>query len=184
VDFSWVRQLAEQSNQHEIDKQDKERRRIEDERLKAFATVPFVDKMYMLFQACCEEFNKHSMFPELRITVSKITKKSRGVETPNPEEIAYFTFTRQSWMYGVRGINGVVEFVELPVTEGASSLNMKLDELGLDSSIKLVASIEGDPMDMRKKQVIWTLRDEIMDGPKLITVCQNYFTEFVKRTNE
>lgn len=93
MDFSWVRQLADQSNQHEIDKQEK-------------------------------------------------------------------------------------------VTEGAGLLTMKLDELGVDSSVKLIASVEGDPMDMQKKEIVWTLRDEITDGPKLITVCQNYFTEFIKRTNE
>lgn len=184
MDFSWVRQLADQSNQYEIDKQDKERRRQEDERLKAMATGPFVDKLFMLYQACCEEFNKHCMFQDLRVTLSRLTRKSRGPDAAVPDEIAYFTFTRKSWMYGIRGINGSVEFIELPVTEGAASLTMKLDELGVDSSVKLIAKIEGDPMDMKKKQVVWTLNDQVMDGPKLISVSQNYFSEFVKRTNE
>ena len=184
VDFSWVRQLAEQSNQHELDKQAKERQRQEEERLKAMATLPFVDKLFMLFQACCEEFNKHTMFAELRVTVSRITKKSKGPDSQIPDEIAYFTFTRKSWMYGVRGINGTIEFVELPVTEGAGSLNMKLDEIGVDSNTKLLAKVEGDPQDVKKKQVVWTLNDEIMDGPKLIGLCQNYFSEFIRKTND
>lgn len=184
MDFSWVRQLAEQSNQYELDKQAQERQKKEEERMQANATVPFVDKLFMLFQACCEEFNKHSMFQELRVSVSRLTKKSKGPDAPTPDEIAYFTFTRKSWMYGVRGINGVVEFVELPVTEGAGSLNMKLDEIGCESKTKLLAKVEGDPMDVKKKQVVWTLNDEIMDGPKLIGLCQNYFSDFVKRTND
>ena len=54
MDFSWVRQLAEESNQHELNKQELERRKKEDELMTALATVPFVDKLFMLLQACCE----------------------------------------------------------------------------------------------------------------------------------
>lgn len=188
MDFSWVRQLAEESNQYEQDKQEKERIRQEEERLVALATVPFVEKLFMLVQAFCEEFNKHSVYPDLRINMSRLTKKSKAPYGENlqiqPEEISYFTFTRKSWMFGIRGINGIVEFVEFPVTEGAASLAMRLDELGVDSNYKLIARVEIDALDPQKKQVIWTLKDELMDGPKLISLCQHYFSDFAKRTND
>jgi hypothetical protein len=187
VDFSWVKQLADQANQIEIDKQEGQRKKQEEERLGALATVPFIDKLYMLFQACSEEFNKHSMFPNLRVAVSRLNKKTKGsysdLSIPS-EEIAYFTFTRRNWMYGIRGINGIVDFCEFPVTEGASSLTMKLDELGLEASYQLIAKVQGDPQDVSKKTVVWTYNDEIMDGPKLISLCQHYFSEFITRTND
>lgn len=187
MDFSWVKQLAEQSNQIEVEKQEALRKKQEEDRLKALATVPFIDKLYMLFQACSDEFNKHTMFPNLRVSTSKLYKKSKGtyadLSIPS-EEVAYFTFTRRTWMYGIRGMNGIVDFIELPVTEGGSSISFKLDELGVDSSYKLIATMQGDPQDSAKKLVVWTLRDEVMDGPKLISLCQHYFSEFVTRTND
>lgn len=187
VDFSWVKQLADQANQIEIDKQEGIRKKQEEDRLGALATVPFVDKLYMLFQACSEEFNKHSMFPNLRVAVSRLIKKTKGsysdLSVPS-EEIAYFTFTRRNWMYGIRGINGSVEFCEFPVTEGAANLTMKLDELGLEASYQLLAKVQADPQDASKKAVVWTYNDETMDGPKLISLCQHYFSEFITRTND
>lgn len=186
MELSWIKQLADDSNQSEAEKQENERRKNEEERLKALATVPFVEKLFKLVQTWCDEFNKYSIYPDLRITMSRLTKKSKGNDSPNAsaDEIAYFTFTRKSWMFGIRGINGIVEFVELPVTEGASALSMKLDELGVDSVYKLVARVEIDKNDAQKKQVLWTFKDEFMDGPRLGSLCQHFFTEFVKRTNE
>ena len=185
MELSWIKQLADDSNQSEAEKQENERRKKEEERLMALATVPFVEKLFKLVQSWCDEFNKYSIYPDLRITVSRLTKKSRGPEsTAALEEIAYFTFTRKSWMFGVRGINGIIDFVELPVTEGAASLSMKLDELGMDSVYKLSAKVEPDRNDGQKKQVLWTLKDEVMDGPRLGSLCQHFFTEFVKRTND
>ncbi len=187
MDFSWVRQLAESSNRFEEEKQENERREREEERLKALATIPFVDKLFMLLQTFCEEFNKYSIYPELRVSISRISKRSKApyneTSKVSPDEIAYFTFTRKSWMYGIRGINGVVEFIEFPVTEGAASLSMRLDEIGADSSYKLEAKIQHD-VEGTKKQVIWYLKDELMDGPKLISLCQHYFSDFITRTND
>lgn len=186
MDFSWVRQLAEESNQHEQIKQEQERIRQEEERLVALATVPFVEKLYMLIQAFCEEFNKYSIYPDLRISMSKLSKRSKAPYPDDryikPDEVAYFTFTRKSWMFGIRGSNGLVEFIEFPVTDGAGSLSLKLDELGADGVYTLNAKIETE--DGQKKQVVWTYKDEVMDGPKLISLCQHYFGDFVKRTND
>lgn len=188
MDFSWVRQLAEESNQHELDKLEKERLKLEEERLAAIATVPFVEKLFMLVQACCEEFNKHTMFPELRVLTGRLTKKSKG---PYPEdikvkadEVAYFVFTRKQLMCGIRGINGNVEFVEFPVSDGPSALGMKLDEASAEVRYKLVAKAELEFEASKKRQIIWTYNDENMDGPKLISLCQHYFSEFIKRTND
>lgn len=187
MDFSWVKQLADQANQIEVEKQNAHRKKLEDDRLNALATVPFVEKLFMLLQAFAEEFNKHSMFPNLRVTVTRLIKKTKGsysdLNIPS-EEIAYFTFTRRNWMYGIRGINGIIEFVEFPVTEGAASLTMKLDELGVESTYTLIAKVQGDPQDVSKKQVVWTYNEDVMDGPKLISLCQHYFSEFVTRTND
>lgn len=187
MELSWIKQLADDSNQAEATKQEDERRKKEEERLVAFATVPFVEKLFKLVQSWCEEFNKYSMYPELRVTVSRLTKKTRGPQfegTGPLDEVGYFTFTRKSWMFGIRGINGTVDFCQLPVTEGAASLSMKLDELGVDSVYKLVAKVESDKSDVQKKQVLWTLNDEVMDGPRLGLLCQHFFTDFVKRTND
>ena len=189
MDFSWVRQLAEESNQHEIDKQENLRRKLEDERQMALATVPFVEKLFMLVQACCDEYNKHTMFQDLRVIISRgITKKSKGTYenllSPNDEN-AFFSFARRNSMYGIRGTNGVVEFVDsVQVSDVSSSLSLRLDEMSVGVAYKLVAKTEGDPLDLNKKSVVWTLKDEIMDGPKLINLCQHYFSEFVKRTDD
>ncbi|MBX9690302.1 MAG: hypothetical protein K2X27_26550 [Candidatus Obscuribacterales bacterium] len=187
MDFSWVRQLAEQSNQHELDRQEKERQRLEDEQLLALATVPFVEKFYMLFQAYCDEFNKHAIFPGLRVSIGRLSKRSKGpyeVGALSFEEISYFTFTRKGWMYGIRGINGSIEFVKFPVSEGAASLNMKLDEMGADVVYKLNGKIEGEATDIKSKQVVWMLNDTPMPGPHLTDLCQRFFVDFVSRTNE
>ncbi len=184
MDFSWVRELAEQANQIEVDRQECERLKLEEERAIAAATIPFIEKLYMLLNTCTEEFNKHTHYPNLRVTMSRFQKKSRGApygsNDPNyvNEEIAYFTFTRRSWMFGVRGINGIVDFVEFPVTEGASALNMKLDELGIEGMYKLKGFLDRD-----NKQVLWTMHEQLLDGPKLILLCQEFFSNFIKRTN-
>lgn len=186
MEFSWIRQLADDSNQRLIEKQENERRKQEEERLMAMATVPFVEKLFKLNQTWCDEFNKYAMYPELRVTVSRLAKRSKAqsdLQVPL-EEVAYFTFTRKSWMFGIRGINGIIDFVELPVTEGAAALSMKLDELGIDSVYKLVAKVEPDRTDPQKKQVVWTLKDEVMDGPRLGQLCQHFFSDFITRTND
>ncbi len=190
MDFSWVKQLAEQSNQNEISKQEKEWKRIEDERMTALATIPFVEKLFMLMNACAEEFNKHSQFSQLNVTISRsVSKKTNAPYDPSylgqPDEKAYFSFARKNSMFGIRGINGVVEFVdEIQVSDMASALSMRLDEMSVGSAYKLVAKVEGDPMDIRKKQVVWTYKDAGLDGPALMSLCQHYFSDFIKRTDD
>jgi hypothetical protein len=189
VDFSWVKQLADQSNQHELEKQEQERRKLENERLVALATVPFVEKLFKLLQACCEEFNKYCMYPELRVMMSRgVNKRARGAydnASSILDENAYFSFARRNSMYGIRGTNGIIEFVDdIQVSDAASSINLRLNEMSAGVIYKLVAKVEGDPMDMSKKNVVWTLNDETMDGPMLITLCQHYFSGFIKRTDD
>jgi hypothetical protein len=188
VDYSWVRQLAERSNDYEAEKQAAERRRIENERLVSQATVPFVEKLFRLLQAFCEEFNKHCMYPDLRVVMSRaLSKKSMGnidKSSTAVEESAYFAFARRNSMYGIRGMSGSIEFVdEIQVSDVQSSLTMRLDEMTAGAMYKLVARVEGDPLDLTRKYVVWTLGNETMDGPMLNTLCQRYFTEFIKRTD-
>lgn len=183
MDFSWVKQLADQANQLELERQDEERKRIAREKRLAAATTPFNEKLYMLLNMCCDEFNKHCMFANLRVTITRFQQKTRmppgDPQLVVPEEISYFTFTRKTWLYGVRGINGIVEFVQFPVSEGAGGLNLKLDELGIDARYTLTAKEDED-----SKEVIWTLNEELMDGPKLVSLCQAFFSEFIHATNE
>lgn len=185
MDFSWIKQLAEETNQLEISRQEEERRQLEEQRLIALATVPFTEKLYTLLRTCCEEFNKFCMFPDSRINVSKLEKKSKLGSYTNDlheqaHEVAYFTFARKSWLYGLRGINGVVDFVQIPTTEGAQGLSLKLDEMGVDSRYKLEARI--DPAN--SKTIVWYLQQETMDGNKLVSLCQRYFCDFIQTTNE
>ncbi len=190
MDFSWVKQLAEQSNQHELNKQEKERRRIEDEHLTAMATIPFVEKLFLLVNACCDEFNKHAMFQDLRVTISRgVTKKSRAPYDLSlghqPEEKAFFSFARRNSMFGIRGVNGVVEFVDkVQVSDMQSALSMRLDEMSVGAAYKLQAIVEGDPMDVRKRSVIWTYKESNLDGPALMSLCQHYFSDFIKSTDD
>jgi len=181
VDFSWVKQLAEQSNQQELQRQEKERNAREDKRLAALATVPFVEKIFVLIQTCTDEFNKHCMFPNLRIVNSRLTKWSKTPDVPGaePDEVAYFMFARTQYMYGIRGVNGLVEFVELPVTDTSSSLNMRLHELGIDASKTFEAEL-----DPATRAIVWKMNGRPLDGPAIISTCQQYFSEFISRTNE
>jgi hypothetical protein len=189
VDFSWVRQLSDESNRHEFERLENERNRRENEYLVALATVPFVEKLFKLLQLCCEEFNKHCLFPELRVVVSRnVTKKSRGnyQNTQAPaEESAFFTFARRHAMYGVRGMNGEIEFVDaVAVTDVSSAMNMRLDEMSVSAVYKLVAKVEPDFGEESEKTVLWTLDDVTMDGPRLIDLCRQYFCWFIKRTDD
>ena len=130
------------------------------------------------------------MFHDLRVSIGKsISKKTKAgsyesLDTPL-EESAYFAFARRNAMYGIRGINGTVEFVDsIQVSDVSSALTMRLDEMSVTVAYKLVAKVESDPLDISKRTVVWTMNDEVMDGPKLINLCQHYFREFVKRTND
>lgn len=184
MDFSWVRQLAEESNQHQQEKNEAARRKREEERMVAIATVPFVEKLFKLIQVCCEEYNKYCVYPDLRVIVCRsITRKAMGVS--DLEDSAFFSFARRSAMYGIRGASGVIEFVDdVQVSDVNNALNLRLDEMTVAVVYKLVAKVDVDLLDTSKKSVIWTLNDEVMDGPKLITLCQHYFTRCIKRTDD
>ncbi len=181
MDFSWVKQLADQANQAELARQERDRRDREDKRLVALATVPFVEKLYLLINTCTDEFNKHCMFPNLRVMTSRLYKRQKTSDLPEsePEEVAYFTFSRRGYMYGIRGVNGVVDFVEFPVTDGSGSLTLRLDELGVEPSRKFIAEMEREG-----RKVTWKMDGCVLDGPMIISVCQHYFSEFIGRTNE
>ena len=189
MDFSWVRQLADESNSRELEKQEHERDRMENECLQSLATVPLVEKLFKLIQICSDEFNRHCMFPELRVLISRtITKKSKGsLDSVHAamEEYAFFSFARRNSMYGIRGLNGVIEFVDdIQVSDVASSLNLRLDEMTVQVVYKLIARAEADPSDKTSKHVVWTLNDETLDGPMIITLCQQYFSRFIKGTDD
>src|SRR5262249_15872092 len=130
--------------------------------------------------ACSEEFNKHCMFPRLRVSASKLYKRSRTAEesTAEPDEVAYFTFTRGGYMYAIRGMNGLVEFLEMPVTEG-TNIAIKIDELGVSPSKSLQANLDG-----KSDQVVWSMNGQSLDGPQIITECQRYFCDFIAKSTQ
>jgi hypothetical protein len=181
VDFSWVKQLADAANQQELAKQEEERRVKETRKKVALATCPFVEKIFTLINAYAEEFNKHCMFPRLRVTTTKLYKRSRTGEesTAEPDEVAYFNFTRGGYMYAIRGINGLVEFLEMPITEGSSNISIKIDELGVSPSKTFAAELE-----TKSDQVVWNMKGQTLDGPLIITECQTYFCDFIVKTNQ
>lgn len=183
MDLSWIKLLAEESNQSEISRQERLRREEEERKMVAAATPPFVEKMHRLIDTYAQEFNQHCMFPELRITVSKLQKRNRGAtsgysQANNPiDEVAYFTFTRTHWLFGVKGINGIIEFIEIPVTEGAAAMTYRLDEMGLAATKTLVATIDPDT-----DKPVWSLDGHTLDAPAIYSLCEWYFRDFIERT--
>ena len=179
MDFSWVKQLADQANQQEISKQEEERKAKETRKKVAQATCPFVEKLFLLINTCSEEFNKHCMFQHLRVSGSKLYKRSRtGPEsTAEPDEVAYFTISRGSYMYGIRGMNGLVEFVEMPISEGSGIIAIKLDELGITASKTFVADL-----DLNSNEVIWKMDERPLNGPLIVSQCQQYFSDFIAKS--
>ena len=184
MDFSWVKDLAEQANV-----QESERRRIQRlERLKerqlSLATGPFVEKLYLLINACAEEFNKYIAFNHLKVTTTRVVKRTKGTLYPDdpeltyPEETAYFTFSRKDWTYGMRGSDGSIEFIEISITDGKSGLGARFDEVGATPSRKLVASI-----DDANDQVVWQLDGQNLGGQQIVNICTLYFREFIEKSN-
>lgn len=179
MDFSWVKQLADQSNKTEMERQEKKRREQEDKKTQAMATGPFVEKLFVVINGATDEFNKHCVFPHLRVQISKPYKHSRTGEEPTaePDEIAYFAFIRCGYMYGIRGMNGVVEFIQMPVGD-SSALALKLHELGLNPLERLEAEIDQDT-----KKIRWMHRGAPIDGPSIIALCQKFFVNLIETTN-
>lgn len=179
MDFSWVKQLAEQANDAERNRQEQMRREKEDKKTLAMATIPFVEKLHLVINGATEEFNKHCMFPHLRVQASKMYKHSRTREeaTADPDEVAYFTFYRQGYMYGIRGMNGLVEFVQVPVGEGIT-LNVKLHEMGVTATKSLVAQLE-----FETRKIRWLMEGQVLDGPAIVSQCQKFFVDLIEQTN-
>lgn len=179
LDFSWVKQLADQSNQAEMARQEKDRREKEDKKTVAMATVPFVEKLHLVIMGATEEFNKHCMFPHLRVQTARLYKHSRTHEAADatPDEVAYFAFIRCGYMYGIRGENGSVEFIHMPVGD-SSALTMRLNELGITPLRKMDAVI-----DYESKKVRWVMDGTPMDGPSIVSLCQKFFIDLIERTN-
>jgi hypothetical protein len=179
LDFSWVKQLADQSNKLEMARQEKDRRDREDKKTMAMATVPFVEKLHVVISGATEEFNKHCMYPHLRVVIGKPYKHSKTGEdaTAEPDEVAYFGFIRCGYMYGIRGVNGVVEFIQMPVGD-TSALNLKMHELGVSATERLEAEV-----DRESKKIRWNLNGNPVDGPTIIALCQRFFVDLIEKTN-
>jgi len=179
VDFSWVKQLADQTNQQEIDRQEQKKREREDRRILALATCPFVEKLHVVISGASEEFNKHCMFANLRVETSKLYKHSKSGADPEgePDEVAYFTFMRLGYMYGIRGMNGIVDFIQMPMGEFITG-SVKLHELGLTPSKQLIAD-----MDPATRKTRWMLDGYPMDGPAIVSLCQKFFIDLIQTTN-
>jgi hypothetical protein len=180
VDFSWVKQLADTSNQQELNRQDAERRTKEDRRTAAKATCPFVEKLHLVINGAVDEFNKHCMFPHLRITLSKLYKHSKTGEqsTAEPDEVAYFTFQRMGYMFGIRGENGLVEFVQVPISTDSIIVNLRLNEMALNARRSMIAELEPESQKVR-----WMLDGQAIDGPAIVSCCQKFFIELIELTN-
>ena|GEM_PF-2107170 len=184
VDFSWVKNLADESNKKEVDRLNSERQEKSEHRQEAVATTPLVEKLYLLISACSDEFNKYVNYQHLRVSVTRVQKRSHGTANADDAELAYadeasyFTFARNSWTYAIRGQNGVVEFLELPSGTGGTILNYKIDEAAIAPNRKLMANF-----DKGSQQVVWKENGQIVDGPKIISICQEYFVDFIQKTN-
>ncbi len=184
MDFSWVKNLADESNQKEVDRLSSERRQKAEHRQEAVSTTPLVEKVYLLISACSDEYNKYVNYQHLRVTLSRVQKRNHGTanaddpELSYADEVAYFTFTRNGWTFAIRGYNGVVEFLELPSGTGGAMLNYKIYEAAIAPNRKLVAAF-----DSGSQQVVWKDNGQIIDGPRIISICQEYFVYFIQNTN-
>jgi hypothetical protein len=190
VDFNWVKQLADQANQNEFDRQEQEKKSREELWQVAITTAPFIEKLHTVIKTFTDEFNKHCMFDRLRAVVSSVQSRTKiagnnnsplaNIDTSvDPDEVAYFSFARKSWLFGIRGINGVIEFVEFPITEGSGGYNIKMDELGVSPSKRLAAYLN-----KADNKVEWYLDEKKLAGPEIIDICKQYFSDFISRTHE
>lgn len=184
VDLSWVRALAEQSNVKEEERAAEQVRQKEEERQVAISTTPFVEKLHLLIATCAEEFNKYIQYHSLRVITTRVQKRSKRTVNPEnaaltyDEEIASFTFGRGEWTFGVRGVNGLVEFIELPSKLGAGGLDFRFEDAGATPSHKLTAVL-----DKPTQQILWMYDERIMDGEAIISLCREYFMTFIQTTN-
>jgi hypothetical protein len=181
-EFSWIKDLADQANVRQEQRQDVDRKQKEHQKLAAQSTGGFVDKLHQFFSGCAMEFNKHVKYDGLRMRYSRVIKRTKGVanaEIPDlsyPEESYSFTFARRDWTYGIRGLSGLVEFIEMPTSD--SSLSVNVDELGIPPSRKLEAEY-----DEKAEKVIWKYEGQRVNADQLLAICRDYMKEFIERTN-
>lgn len=81
-------------------------------------------------------------------------------------------------MYGIRGINGIVEFVQVPVGDSLSTITIKLHELGVNPTRTMSASL-----DPETKKIRWKMDGQMLDGPAIVSMCQKFFIDFIEQTN-
>lgn len=180
MDLSWVKELADQSNELEMTRQEMQRKQKLQEKQISLATSPFVEKLHVLLSAFTEEFNKHTHYGDLKIVASSLIKRTQGVANRNDQELTYpeefsgFSIRRKDWIFGVKGLKGSVEFVEIP----AIGPQVNLEDAGGTLWKKFVAEV-----DANSSQIVWKRNDEVVDGQKIVATCQEYFKEFIERTN-
>jgi hypothetical protein len=179
VDFSWVKQLADQSNEKEQSRLEKDQRQREDQKTAAMATCPFVEKLHVVLSGATEEFNNLCHYPKLRINMSRLYRHSKSAPEPGgePDEVSYFSFQRLDYMYGVKGVNGLVEFIRVPVSD-TLTVSIKLHELQVPAIHTLQAEL-----DPESNKVRWMHDNQPVDGPAIISLCRKFFVDLIERTN-
>lgn len=182
MDFTWVKELADQANKQEHERREKERRDAQMAKQMALATAPFVEKLHQVMSTCSEEFNKHIQYQELKVLATRVQKAVKRTLHPEDPELTYaeestsFTFSRKDWTYGIRGCKGEVEFIEVPNSGG---LGVRLDDVGATPSRKLVAQV-----DEASQKIVWKQDGQVMDGQAIVSICKDYFREFIDKTNQ
>ncbi len=182
MDLDWLKELAEQSNDAELKRLEQQRIEKLHKRQLALSTTPHMEKIYLVISRFCEEFNRHIHYQPLKIAVSGLHKKVKGTANAHDEELAYaeeschFSFTRGEWTFGVRGLNGEIEFVE--TANAASGMRVSLDEAGSTPTRKLVAYLDNGT-----KRVVWKRDGLELNNESTIALLREFFVDFIERTN-
>ena len=181
-EFSWLKDMAEDANVRQEQRREVDRKEKENQKKIAYATGGFVDQLHQFFSGCAIEFNRHVKYESLKMRCSRVVKRTKGTANPEipdlsyPEESSSFTFSRRDWTFGIRGLTGLVEFLEMPT--GDSSLSTNIDEVGMAPSRKL----EGE-YDEASDKVVWTHNGTRVNKDQIVALCREYLKEFIERTN-
>jgi hypothetical protein len=181
-EFSWIKDLADDANVRQEGRRESDRQEKIQQKQVALATGGFVDRLHQFFNTCSMEFNKHIKYDHLKMRCSRVIKRTKGTanaeipELSYPEESFSFTFARRDWTFGVRGLSGVVEFIEMPTSD--SSLSVNIDEVGIPASRKLQAE-----WDQANEKVVWKYEGSRVNADQLLAICREYIKEFIERTN-
>ncbi len=182
MDFSWVKELADQANLVEQQRKEHQHHQMEVEKQLSLATAPFIDKLHMVISACAEEFNKYIQSDGGKVTATRIQKRvkrwalEKDPDLTYAEESTFFTFSRKDWVFGIRGCGGIVEFIELATT--GEPMSVRMDEVCTSPVRKLEAYL-----DPGTQQVGWQENGQVVDGAAIMTVCREFFRQFIERTN-